>query len=322
MNTAGRLGLYAAGVAVAFGAAFAIAGAVVPESAVTDWKKESSMQNHDGTGPTPGDSHAGGTAAGGHDTLPAGVAVSANGLLLPPVAAPATVGEAGELSFRIEQADGTPVVRYTEEHGKDLHLIVVRTDGAGFRHVHPALDERTGTWSIPWTWTAAGTYRVYTDFTRAGDESGVTLTRTLEVAGEYAPVVAAPIRVATVDGFTVTLGGDLVAGGAGMLTATVERDGEPVTGLQPYLGAFGHLVALRQGDLAYLHVHPEGEEPEAGDTSGPTVSFHAEAPTAGRYLLYFDFQVDGAVHSAPFVLDAVSGAGASSAPAETDMSGH
>ena len=30
--------------------------------------------------------------------------------------------------------------------------------------------------------------------------------------------------------------------------------------MEPYLGAKGHLVALREGDLAYLHIHPEGGE--------------------------------------------------------------
>src|SRR5699024_11235811 len=54
--------------------------------------------------------------------------------------------------------------------------------------------------------------------------------------------------------------GDLTAGEASQLTMTVTRDGEPVTELEPYLGAFGHLVALRDGDLAYLHVHPHEDE--------------------------------------------------------------
>jgi hypothetical protein len=30
--------------------------------------------------------------------------------------------------------------------------------------------------------------------------------------------------------------------------------------LAPYLGAKGHLVVLREGDLAFLHVHPEDHE--------------------------------------------------------------
>ena len=99
---------------------------------------------------------------------------------------------------------------------------------------------------------------------------------------------------------------------------SVSRDGQPVTTLEPYLGAFGHLVALRDGDLAYLHVHPHGDAPAAGETSGPEVVFEATIPNPGRYLLYFDFQVDGQVHSAPLVLDTTS---ASNAPSDTTDDG-
>ena len=48
-----------------------------------------------------------------------------------------------------------------------------------------------------------------------------------------------------------------------------------MTDLQPYLGADGHLVALREGDLAFLHVHPE-EGAEPGQ-----IRFAAEFPSAG-----------------------------------------
>ncbi len=84
-----------------------------------------------------------------------------------------------------------------------------------------------------------------------------------------------------------------------------------MTTLEPYLGAFGHLVALRDGDLAYLHAHPEGAEAAPGEVSGPTVAFAVEAPTAGRYLLYLDFQVDGQVRTAAFTVEAT---GATSTP--------
>jgi hypothetical protein len=136
----------------------------------------------------------------------------------------------------------------------------------------------------------------------------VTLTRTVEVAGTYAPVVAEVSRVAQVDGYTVSIDGDLVAGSPSDLTMGVTREGESVTALEPYLGAFGHLVALRDGDLAYLHVHADGDEPQVGETAGPEITFMAEAPTPGRYLLYLDFQIDGQVRTAPFVLDAASSA--------------
>src|SRR5699024_2851382 len=118
-----------------------------------------------------------------------------------------------------------------------------------------------------------------------------------------------PVTETTVDGFDVSVEGDLTAGEASQLTMTVTRDGEPVTELEPYLGAFGHLVALRDGDLSYLHVHPHGDEPQAGETSGPEIVLEATAPTESRYLLYLDFQVDGEVHTAPLVTDTTSTSG-------------
>lgn len=298
-----RLVAYGAGLVVAFGAAFGLAGVAVPDSVVTAWAQSSESGTH-------GNGH-GGPAKKSATEVANGVSASAGGYVLSPVKAPDGTDAAGTLSFRVLDETGKPVTGYTTSHDKDLHLIVVRTDGAQFRHVHPVLDETTGTWSVDsWSWDEAGTYRAYADFTPAGkDAAGVTLTRTVEVAGKVAPVTAEPQRTDEVDGYTVTLDGDLTAGTTSDLTLTVERDGEPVTTLEPYLGAFGHLVALREGDLAYLHVHPAGDEPAAGDAGGPDVGFGAEVPTAGRYLLYLDFQVDGEVRTAEFVLDAGHGDG-------------
>ncbi|MFF3066428.1 heavy-metal-associated domain-containing protein [Oerskovia sp. NPDC057915] len=317
MRTGARLTLYGLGLVVAFGGAYGVAGAVVPESTVAGWTEGSTMNGH-------GEEHgaAGAGSAEATDGGLGGLALGVDGFALSSVEAPAVVGEPGELSFQVHDAAGAPVTKYTTTHEKDLHLIVVRSDGGQFRHVHPVLDEGSGTWSIPWEWAAAGSYRVFADFTPTGaDESARTLTRTVQVAGDLVPVEQRPTRTAQVDGYTVTVDGELVAGTSSGLTFTVTRDGEPVTVLEPYLGAFGHLVALRDGDLAYLHVHAEGGDPEAGQTAGPTIAFAAEAPTVGRYLLYLDFQVDGQVHTAELVLDAAPGAD-SSEPTDPDDGSH
>lgn len=307
MNTAGRLGLYGAALAAAFAVAFGAAALAAPRGAVPQsmqHEEETEMDQHDAHGSsTHGtEDHSAHGAAG--ESL-AGVSLSAGGFTLAPVSAPASVGEQGTLSFRILDADGAPVTAYTPQHEKELHLIVVRSDGTGFRHVHPVLDAAGGTWSIPWVWDAAGSYRVFADFAAAGADP-VTLTRTIDVSGAFAPVALASSAETTVDGFDVSVDGDLVPGSASELAVTVRRGDAPVTTLQPYLGAYGHLVALREGDLAYLHVHPEGAEPTPGATSGPDVRFSAHVGTAGRYLLYFDFQVEGSVHTAAFVLDATT----------------
>ena len=299
MNTAGRLGLYGVGLVVAFGAAYVAAGAIVPDSTVAAWSQAS---HADDTGHT-ADQQAPDTEQ--KEQKVTGVTISASGFTLAPIAAPTATGIDGELSFRILTSDGEPVTTYDTAHGKQLHLIVVRNDGTQYRHVHPELDAAAGVWSLPWTWDAAGTYRVYADF--ASEGTAATLSRTVDVAGDLTPAPATAVSTtASVDGFDVTISGDLVAGADSALTVEVTRDGEPVTTLEPYLGAFGHLVALRDGDLAYLHVHAHGDEPQPGDTAGPTVDFTAGVPSAGRYLLYLDFQVDGQVRTAPFVLDAAA----------------
>lgn len=104
------------------------------------------------------------------------------------------------------------------------------------------------------------------------------------------------------------LGGGLGAGAASELTLSVARNGKPVTDLQPYLGSYGHLVALRSGDLAYLHVHPNKGGP------GPEVSFTATAPSNGTYRLFLDFKHDGTVRTAEFAVHA--GRSASDHPQE------
>jgi len=250
------------------------------------------------TEPVAHEGEAGHGEAGGHDAmasadhLPGGLMVADSGYRLDLTQVELPAGDRVPLRFRITGTDGQPLTTYDVEHEKELHLIVVRRDFGGFQHVHPTLAD-DGTWSIDVALTP-GSWRVLADFVPEGGE-GITLGADLAVAGEVGPSQPAPDEAVTeVDGYTVTVSGDLEAGESSDLTVEVTRDGQPVTDLEPYLGAYGHLVALREGDLAYLHVHPE----EAGP--GPEVPFVAEVPSDGGYRLFFDFQHDGVVHTAEF----------------------
>lgn len=330
MNVPARLGLYAGGLALVFGASFGVAALLAPgtASSATEAAPGATAEAHGGGddhsatgGGAAGDDHG---ASGGHGTSGTstatavkGVTASEEGYTLTAVDAPDAVGESGTLSFAITGPDGAPLTDYEIEHEKELHLIVVRTDGAEFRHVHPTLDD-DGTWSLPWTWDAAGGYRVYADFVPADLGEGLTLTSSLLVGGEVDTdgATPAPATTVTTGPYEVELSGALTAGAESSVQFSVTRDGEPVA-LEPYLGANGHLVALRDGDLAYLHVHPEHGEPSGDDAHDETdahtadgghaassVSFLTEVPTAGTYLFYMDFQVDGVVHTAAFQVEA------------------
>jgi hypothetical protein len=145
-------------------------------------------------------------------------------------------------------------------------------------------------------------YRAFADFAPNGrGEGALTLGVDLFVAGQYRPaVLPAPARTAQVDGYAVTLDGALKPGTSSPVTLTVTRNGQPVTDLQLYLAAYGHLVVLRAGDLVYLHVHPDGEPGDGKTKAGPGIKFFAEVPSAGTYRLYLDFRHQNVVRTAAF----------------------
>jgi hypothetical protein len=119
-----------------------------------------------------------------------------------------------------------------------------------------------------------------------------------------APAPPAADRVALVDGYRVRLDGELVPGAPSQVFATVTRDGAAVTDLEPYLGAFGHLVALRLSDLTLARVRPDAPRPAPADRAGPGIAFTADVPSSGIYRVYLEFRHAGAVHTATFTLPA------------------
>ncbi|GAB3742310.1 hypothetical protein [Nocardiopsis nanhaiensis] len=297
MNASMKLALYGVVLVAVFAVAGFTANAVVPEETVRNWSAETTDHGQEG------DANAAGHGAPAGDAASLGLGLAQDGHQLTGVSAPQETGIEGELTFAVSTLGGESVTEFELNHEKEMHLIAVRADGQHFRHVHPELDA-DGTWSIPWEWEEAGTYRIFADFVPSATGEDMPLSTTVQVTGDYAAVpVGEPVTETNAGGFDISVRGDLVAGEPSELTVSVARDGEPVTDLEPYLGAFGHLVALRDGDLAYLHVHSHGAEPEAGQTAGPDITFEATAPTEGRYLLYLDFQVDGQVHTAPLVID-------------------
>jgi hypothetical protein len=241
------------------------------------------------------------THEGGHHEMhgaPAGLASTADGLTLETgwIAAEDDEGRSGKLEFRISGPDGKPVRDFDEQHGRAMHLMVVRRDLTHYRHLHPRMDAE-GTWSTPLAFPEPGVYRVFADFATAG--RGLTLGTDLEVPGPYKPApLPAPEGVARTGGYEVSLDADLHAEGLASLVFGVSRGGRGVHDLEPYLGALGHLVALREGDLAFLHVHPEAEE-----GSGPRVAFRAAFPSEGRYRLFLQFAHANEVHTAAFTVE-------------------
>lgn len=296
MHTIRKIGAFGAALAASFGAAYGLGAAVGP--APSGPASGAHAPHDDDAGPG-GD----GARASRPGAVPAGLQVSEGGYTLDLKTPRVTAGRTADLRFAVRDASGRQVTAFERDHGNELHLIVVSRDLLTYRHLHPAR-AADGTWGVPVTLPAAGGYRVFADFTPAAEGAGnLTLGADLVAAGPYAPPPApGPNSTATVDRYTVTLTGGLRPGAPGGLRLNVARDGRPVDDLEPYLGAYGHLVALRSGDLAYLHVHPDGEPGDGRTKPGPGVSFTATAPSPGTYRLFLDFKHEGTVRTAAFTV--------------------
>ncbi|MEV0896474.1 hypothetical protein [Actinoplanes sp. NPDC049802] len=237
-------------------------------------------------------------AAAGQGAAVGGLSLSGNGLTLTPLITDFPAGRPQRLDFMINGPGGAPVTSYAVVHDKPLHLIVIRRDLTGFQHLHPVM-AADGTWSVDLTLAEPGVYRMIADFTAVvgGEQLVSTLGSDLTVAGGYSPVVLPdPARAATTDGLQVGYEGTPATESTQPLLMTVtDSAGKPVT-VEPYLGAFGHLVVLRQGDLGYVHVHPETRLIDG------KIKFWLAAPSPGTYRMFFDFQVAGKVSTAAWTV--------------------
>ena len=239
------------------------------------------------------DEHGGGASA--IHAAPGGLAVSAAGYTLEVSPKVFEAGREEAFGFRILDPAGRAVRDFDEQHGERMHLIVVRRDLIHYQHLHPSLGA-DGTWSVPLALPEPGVYRAFADFAVGGKP--LTLGADLTVPGNlrFAPLPD-PASVAYIEGYEVALDLGLpTAGTESPLTFRITRQGQDIEELEPYLGALGHLVALREGDLAFLHVHPTG-----GGSS--QVTFHAVFPSMGRYRLFLQFAHAGRVRTVAFTAE-------------------
>ena len=205
-------------------------------------------------------------------------------------------GEPTKWRFEIVGPSGPPK-SYRVQHERELHLIVVRDDLTTFSHLHPERDD-LGAWGVDLELPLPGSYTAFADVA-PDDVPATTLRLKLIAEGVWTPSeVPAGMRSATIDDYLVELSGDVVASEGSTITFIITR-GEEVVTTDPYLGAAGHLVAIKTRDLDYLHVHPiAGDEPGA-------IPFMIHAPSAGTYRLFLQFLHAGMVRTVDFTVHAM-----------------
>ncbi|MBI4935834.1 MAG: hypothetical protein HY828_18280 [Actinobacteria bacterium] len=189
-------------------------------------------------------------------------------------------------TFHLEMADGMRVTEFTEAHGALLHNIVVRPDLSGFQHLHPDIAD-DGSWQV--AVTEPGQWHLVFEGTPTDAPAPVVVSANLDDEAVVEPVpLPEPDDDLVVDGLRIRR--------TGLNFTVTSEDGEAAEGLEPYLGQPAHLVALRQGDLSYVHLHPSDT-----DMTGMYM-FGDRLPDAGTYRLFLQFGHDGDVLTVPFTV--------------------
>ncbi len=215
----------------------------------------------------------------------------------------AVAGERTGLRIEIKDEAGEPVEAFDVRHEKLMHLIVVSKDLSYFDHIHPEY-RGEGVFEIATSFPAGGEYKLIADYVPSGG-STTTATERIRVDGpdkDDVPLTPGGGHAKTAGSIQVTLEDDHPVSGQHFELAFRIADSktkQPVTDLEPYLGAVGHVVILSEDTEEYLHVHPIDES-----ASGPEARFATSFPEPGVYKLWAQFQRDGRVITVPFVVEA------------------
>ncbi|HEX2174492.1 MAG TPA: heavy metal translocating P-type ATPase [Nocardioidaceae bacterium] len=211
---------------------------------------------------------------------------------------------------------GGPIEDLTLNHQVWAHLIVTRDDLGTFAHLHPQPTGEPGKLSVDLAFPTAGRYMVNTEFRRRGQMADVHDQQSIVVAGprpQPRPLVAGA-RTRLVQGVRVELQGRVRVGEASDLSFgfTHASTGEPVTDLQPYLAAAGHVVVMGQRGSDFAHEHAEVETEDGdpafalpGQRFGPELDVHTHFDDPGMYRLWAQFRLaHGEVITVPFTVKA------------------
>ncbi|MCX6621070.1 MAG: hypothetical protein NTY38_08310 [Acidobacteria bacterium] len=201
-----------------------------------------------------------------------------------------------ELRFRIlEPVGGRAVRRFREVHEKLFHLFLLSEDLEFFLHEHPVLGG-DGLFRLRTRLPKGGAYRLLCDFY---PEAGTPqlIPKTLLVAGDRCgrAKLSRDMEPKKATNLEISLVADPAVPVAGKNTRLVFRL-SPSEGLQPYLGAWGHLLAASEDSIDLIHTHPF----LAG--GGPEVQFDVIFPRAVPYRIWGQFQRAGEVNTAAFTL--------------------
>jgi hypothetical protein len=185
-----------------------------------------------------------------------------------------------------------PVATYNIVHERLFHAFVVSEDLEFFEHGHPAL-VADGMFQYPITLPRSGLFRILSDFYPVGATPQLTTTSVLvpgpdqrraRLVRDYSSKRGQNLRVSL-----TTIPDDPIAGNRTQLRLTLD-DGA----IEPYLGAWGHMLVASADLVDMMHEHPYFAD------GGPQVEFHVVFPRPQSYRVWVQLQRGGIVNTVHF----------------------
>jgi hypothetical protein len=221
---------------------------------------------------------------------------------------PRVAGGSSGLRLAVKDPDsGEAVGKFLEVHERPFHLFIITRDLDRFEHVHPMLMP-DGTFELERDFPP-GIYMLIADFVPAGGTPQM-VQRVVMTPGYVGPLfmqaphlspmpldqVAGALRIRMTPPSPQPRRETLIS-----FDVSDAKTGQPITDLEPYLGASGHLLVVSEDLRTAIHGHPEGKL-----SAGPVVTFGPTFPLPGRYKMWVQFQRKGQVVTAPFVIEVPS----------------
>ena len=224
------------------------------------------------------------------------------------------------LTFNIKDSNGKPATLEIS-HERILHTIIVSGDFSVFKHIHPEdfgnikNMKESGSYSVKFNFPKAGKYIVAIDF--MVDDKTIAKQFIVDASGESKldELDLDFSRELNFDGYDIefTLPDNIISGKEVTLNYNIEKDGEPVNDLEPYLGAPMHVAVISSDLKNFMHTH--GELENSGvmregmnhemlpDKFGPEIKAHVTFPTKGIYFVAGEVKHDGKVIVTKFMID-------------------
>jgi hypothetical protein len=236
-------------------------------------------------------------------------------------------GEPETIAISITTSLGKPQQELTMMHDRTMHVVIASQDFTVFSHIHPedfgpitSWMKKTAQYPVHYSFPKSGHYIVGIDF--AVKDRAYSKHFVIDVAGK--PEMGMPVkdfsglkRFGDYEVAFTTVPESITAGKETTLIYRFNKDGAPVTDLEPYIAAIMH-VALISNDLnQFIHEHGfipgmpvmemEGHhmthETSLPSAFGPEIKVPVIFPAAGVYNIFGEVKHKGKVILTHFMVN-------------------